>query len=264
MKNKGLIMTLIIIIAIIIIGLIFFLYAVLSGKFNMMLNFENLGKKSSNIIFDTSYELESIDNIEVLSTAGSVKFEESTDGKIKVIAYGQNSNDLKVSLNENKLKIDYSDYKNVSIGFNFYINDIIVYIPKEYSKEIIIDTDYGDVKIIDLEDATINIKDECGNINLGKIKNVTIKSDYGDVEIEEVLNKCTIESDCGNVKINKAQIQENSFIKSDYGDVKIKEINDIYVDAKTDMGDVDINKNNRQSEIVLKIENDCGNIKVKD
>lgn len=265
MKNKGLIITLIIILFIIIIGLIAFLYLSLSGKLNFQLGLKNWGTKSSNIIFDTSYELDSIDNLEILSSTGDINFEESTDGRIRIVAYGQNDNNLKVTLNENKLKVDYSEYKNVSIGFNFnsYINDIIVYIPKDYSKEINIDADYGDIEMIDLENATINIKEDCGSLKLGKVKNISIENDYGDVEIGEILNKFTIEAECGDVKIDKVQIAENSYIKSNYGDVKIKETNDIYIDAKTDFGDTKINTNNRHSEITLKIEADCGDIKIE-
>lgn len=264
MKNKGLIITLIIILLIIITGLIAFLYLNLSGKLNFQLIFKNLGKKSSDIIFDNSYELDSIDNLEILSSTGNINFKESTDRKIRVVAYGQNNDDLGVSLEKNKLKVDYSGNKNVSFGFNFYTNDIIIYMPKEYSKEITIDANYGDIEIIDLENATINIKEDCGNVKLGKVKNASIENNYGEVKIEEILNKFTIESDCGDIKIDKVQITENSYIKSDCGDVKIKETNDIYIDAKTDLGDVKINKNNRQSNITLKIEEDCGDIKIGD
>lgn len=38
--------------------------------------------------------------------------------------------------------------------------------------------------------------------------------------------------------------------------------NDIYIDAKTDLGDVDVNHNNRMSGITLKIKNNCGDIEV--
>lgn len=267
MKNKGLIITLIIILFIVIIGLTAFLYLSLSGKLNFQTSFKILGTKSSNIIFDNSYEIDSIDNLEILSSAGNINFKESTDDKIRVVAYGKNNEELKVSLEENKLKVNYSEYKSsnfyIGINVNFNINDIIIYIPKDYSKEINIDADYGDIEIIDLENATINIKEDCGNVKLGKVKNISIESNYGDVEITEILSKFTIESDYGDIKIEKVQITENSYIKSDYGNVKIKETNDIYIDAKTNLGDVNINTNNRHSEITLKIEGDCGDIKVE-
>lgn len=262
MKNKGLIITLIILLIIIIIGLISFLMLCLSGKFNIMNGFMNFGVKSKNIIYDEEFNLEEINNLEILSSAGSINFEESKDEKIRVVAYGQNSNDLKVNLNNKQLKVDYSEYKNNRFGFNVYVNDIIVYIPKDFLKEINIENRYGDCKIIDLENATINIDADCGNIKIGKIKNATITCDYGNIDIKSVLNKCCIESNCGNIKIDKVEINENSSIKSDYGDIKIKETNDIYVDAKVDLGDVKVKNNNRHSEIILEIESDCGNIKV--
>ena len=42
----------------------------------------------------------------------------------------------------------------------------------------------------------------------------------------------------------------------------IKSTNDIYIDAKTDAGDVKISKNNRKSDIELNIRTDAGDIKV--
>lgn len=263
MKNKGPIIFLIMILSIIIIGLIALLYIAVSSKINFLSEIRTWGTKSSNIIFDTSYELEAIDDLEVLSSAGDISIKESTDKKIRVVAYGQNNEDLKVSLEEKKLKLDYSNYRNIRWGFKNYINDIIIYIPKDYSKEINLDADYGDIDVNDLENAAINIEEDCGDVKLGKIKNVSIKNDYGDIEIESILNKFTIESSCGDIKIASIAIKENSSIKSEYGDVNIEETNDIYIDAKTDLGEVKVNKNNRYSKVFLKIENSCGDISVK-
>lgn len=187
---------------------------------------------------------------------------ESTDENIHIKVYGENPDELKVTFDNNELNIDYSGYTKKVFSFNFYTNDIIVYIPKEYSGQINIDSKYGDCKIIDLENATIEINEDCGDIELGKIKNVTIDSKYGDIDINSVSNRCTIESSCGDVNINKAEIKEDSSIESNLGDIKISETNDIYIDAKTDLGDTKVNTNNRHSEITLKIQNDCGDIKV--
>lgn len=57
-------------------------------------------------------------------------------------------------------------------------------------------------------------------------------------------------------------IRENSNIKSDYGNIEINNTNDIYIDAEVDLGKTKINKNNRNAEIVLKLECDCGNITI--
>ncbi|MCI8641420.1 MAG: DUF4097 domain-containing protein [Clostridia bacterium] len=260
MKNKCLIITMIILLSIIVIGLIALLYFVISGKHKFYIGL-NKEKTSEDIIYEESYELDKIDCIEVLSSAGNVKFEENTDGKIKVVVYGKNNGKLRVDLNNNKLRIDYPEKINF-FGINSYMNEIIVYVPQNYSKEIKIDLDYGNVEILDLEQATIDIKEDCGNVNLGKIKNVTIKNDYGDIEIEEVLNKLNIKSNCGNIKIDNVKLLEDSIIKSDLGDVIIDGTNDIFIDADVDLGDTKVNNNNRQAEITLEIKVDCGNIKV--
>lgn len=264
MKNKGVIVSLIIILAIIIIGLIVFLYLSLSGQFDLKFNYMSFNfKKSDNIIFDTSYEENLVENLEILSAAGDVKFEESVDEKIRIIAYGESDENIRVDLENGKLKIDYSNYKNSSFGFNFYTNDIIIYIPKDYDKEINLDLDYGDIEIIDLDNATINIKEDCGDVKVGNIKNLFVENDCGCVEVELISNKFSIDSDCGDIKINSIAINEDSYIKSSYGDVKIGETNDVYIDAKVDLGEVDIAQNNRYSETTLTIETDCGDIKIE-
>ena len=260
MKNKALIITMIILLSIIVIILIGLLYSVISGNHKFLFKFNN-GKRSENIIYDESYDSQTINNIEISSSAGNVNFEESIDGKIRVVAYGDNNEKLKVNNTNNELKIDHIQ-KNTFFMFNKYINDIIVYIPKNYDKTIEIDLDYGNVNVVDLENATINIKEDCGNIILGKIKNVTIKDDYGNVEIAEVLNKLNIKSDCGDINIDKIELKEDSTIKCDLGDVKIGETNNIFIDTDVDLGDVKVNTNNRHSGIILKVEVDCGNIKV--
>lgn len=263
MKNKGIIITLIILLAFIIIGLIIFLILSLTGKLHLFGRFNGFGTKSTDIIIDEKYKFEGIENIEVLSKAGDVTFKESTDNQIRIVVYGQDSSNCKISVNDGKIKIDYSKYYKYSwFGFFNYTNDIIVYIPNTYSNEINITNNYGECNLADLENATITIKSNCGEIKLGKARNVNLNCDYGNIEIDTILNKCIIESNCGDIKINNLQIQGNSSIESDLGNIKIKEINDIYVDVDVDLGDVNVNKNNRHSNIILKIESDCGNVKV--
>ena len=166
-------------------------------------------------------------------------------------------------MNQNNLTIDYTNkHPFVFFGIGTIKNDIIVYIPSNYRNEIKIKNDYGNCEMINLENATVNIDSDAGNVKLGKIKNATIKCDYGNVEIDEILNKCDIKVDCGNVEIGKISIQENSTIKADLGNVDIGEINDIYIDADVDLGKANINGNNRNSDITLKINCDLGNINV--
>ncbi len=257
MKNKLVIISLIIILSIIVIGLTVFLYMNLTDRIDIIGRYSN----NKNIIFDQIYE-ENINNLEIISTAGNISFEQSIDEKIRIVVYGKDTNNLEVTLKENNLKVDYSE-EHSFFSFGVNMKDIIVYIPKEYSNYIKVKANYGDIKMTDLENADVDIKEDCGDINLGKIKNAEIDNAYGDIKIDTVLNKCKIENDCGDIKIDSIQIHEDSSIEASLGDIKIVNTGEIYIDAKTDLGDININTNNRYSEITLKIKNSCGDIKVE-
>ena len=262
MKSRELIISLIVLLLILIVGLIAFLVFALNGNFK----FKNWGtKKRETVIFDESYDFAEIEKMEILSSAGDIKFIESMDDKIRVVVYGENAEDLTVDLKEHELRVDSSKYKHKKIffGFDFHLNDIIVYIPKNYEKEIDINAKYGDIEMLDLENATVRIEEDCGDVSLGKVKNAFVSNHYGDIEIAEIGNKVEIQSDCGDVKIDAINIMENSLVENNLGDIKIGKTNEIYIDAKTDLGDVKVNNNYRHSEITLKIENDCGDIKVE-
>ena len=84
----------------------------------------------------------------------------------------------------------------------------------------------------------------------------------GEVKIQEINNKCDIFVNAGNVQVTKLSIQEDSKIKADLGNVNISETNDVYIEGHVDLGNSNINDSNRNSNVTLKIECDCGNIKI--
>lgn len=264
MKNKGLIITLIILLSIIIFFLVMFLVMSLNGNINFKNGIFSIGSKSTNIIYDKQFELEDIQDIDIKQDAGDIIIKESENNNITVVLYGENEEGAQVELNNEKLSIDNTYNRNNFVLFNFGVttNDIIIYMPSSYSNEIKVKNDYGKCEMIDLENATVNIDCNAGNVELGKIKNATLKCDFGNIGIKEILNKCDIKANCGNIKIDKISIRENSNIKADFGDVDINSTNDIYIDADVDLGETNINKNNRSAEITLKINCDCGNVTV--
>ena len=259
MKNKSLIIVLIILLIIIIIGLIWFLG--ISIRNGSRFNFGNV-TVSKNKIFEQSYEKYNINNIEIVSNAGDVQIKQSQDDKINVIAYGERENALEVNSGTSKLKIEYKNNLHNFFGINTSKSQIIVYIPKEYENEINVDIDYGNLETDDLENATVNVKEDCGNIEIGKIKNANIKNDCGNVLIKSITNKLDISTDCGNIEIEQIDIKENSKLQCDLGNIKIGETNDIYIDSSVDLGKTNINRNNRQALVTLKVNVDCGNIEV--
>lgn len=264
MKNKGLIITLIILLSIIIFFLVIFLVMYLKGEINFKNGIFSMGSKSTNIIYDKQFELEDIKNIDVKQDAGDILVKETTEDYIKVVLYGENEGDAQVELNNGKLTIDNTHNKRSFAFFNFGVakNDIIIYVPSNYSNVINIKNDYGECELTDLENATVNIDCDAGNVELGKIRNATIKCDYGNVEVKEIMNKCEIKADCGNIQIDTISIKENSSIKADLGNVDINSTNDIYIDADVELGKTNIDKNNRNASVTLKINCDCGNVTI--
>lgn len=265
MKSKGLIITSIILLSIIIFFLVMFLVTYLNGGVNFRNRFISFGSKNTKIVYDKQFEMEDIKNIEIKQDAGDIIFKEATNDYIQVVLYGENENDVQVDLNNGKLNIDYTHKRRFAF-FNFgeIKNDIIIYIPSNYSNEIKINNSYGKCEMTDLKDATVNIDCDCGDVRIGAIRNATLKCDYGNIEIKEILNKCDIKADCGNIKIDTVSIKENSTIKADLGNVDINKTNDIYIDAEVDLGKANIARNNRNSSITLKINCDCGNIEIND
>lgn len=259
MKSKGMIIALIILLSVLIFFLVMFLVICLRGGMSFT-NF--MGNKNTKVIFDKTYEIENIEDIEINQDAGNITFKETQSANIQVVIYGENENDVTVELNNNKLSIEHK-VKTRFISFGFRTSDIIVYVPSNYGKQIKIKNNFGNSEILDLENATIDAKCSAGNITLGKIKNATIECNYGNIEIKEVLNKCDIKADCGDIKIGRMLIKEDSDIRVDLGNINIDETNDIYIETKVDLGEVNVNKNNRNSDITLKIKCDCGDINVE-
>lgn len=264
MKSKGLIITLIILLSIIIFFLVMFLVMYLNGNISFKNGIFNIGSKSKNIIYDKQFELENIKDIDIKQDAGDILFKETTEDYIKVVLYGEDEKDAHVELTNGKLTID-NTHNRRNFGFlNFQTtkNDIIIYVPSSYSNNVNIKNDYGECELADLENATVNIDCDAGNVELGKIRNANIKCDYGNIEIKEVMNKCDIKADCGNIQIDTISINEDSSIKADLGNVDINNTNDIYVDAVVSLGKININNNNRNANVTLKVNCDCGNVTI--
>lgn len=259
MKNKGLIITLIVLATITIVFSIAILavYFIGGKSFNIIL----WGSKTENVVFDKSFLADDIQSIEIKQDAGDVTIKESPNDEIRVILYGEREEDANVNLNDNKLTIDFSHKKKFK--FKEKLNDIVIYIPSNYSDEIKIVNNAGECNMGDFEETTIDFEFNAGNVVIGKIKNAKIKCDVGNIEINEVLNKCNIDSECGNIKIDTISIKENSSIKTNVGNVEINQANGVYIDGNANAGNANIKNNDRNAAITLKIDCDLGNIDVR-
>lgn len=292
MENKGLIVLLIILLTIISIVLLTGMFLMINGKFRF--NIFGGHKVSTELIAEEEYE-NKFKKVDIDTGAADVYIKESDSNKVKVLIYGEKE-DTKLEKTDEELKIDIHENKRHFFSFGVEMSKVEVYIPKDYKEKIIIKNaygnieigkflnaemeisedcgdisiqsakkaqiknDYGDIKLEEAEEA--DIKQSAGNVEVGKVKDIQVKNNFGDIKIKEVTNYIEADEDCGEIKIDKVTLNKNSRIKNNFGDVKIGNTNEIFIEAKTDMGDVKINNNYHKSDVSLKIDNDCGDIKV--
>lgn len=292
MKSKTGIILLIVLLIIICICLISFMINMINGKSVFRFGFGN--KVSEELIINEEYD-NTFKKIDITSEAGEIYVKTSSEEKVKVKIYGEKEK-TKVEISNDELTIISKEKKSGIFTFNNKIPKIEVYVPESYENTIKIKNNYGDIEVEKFANANIEIDEDCGDISVkeGKqvnIKNsygdiqlnkaieanikqsagdvkvdevndIDVKNNYGDIKIKNVYNSLKVEEDCGEVKIENININENSSIENNLGDIKIGSTNEVYINASIDLGDIKINQNYPKSEITLKIKNNCGDIKV--
>lgn len=255
MKNKGIKIVLIIILAILIIALVnFMIYAIInrnndySVKFSLIAFGDNTEK-----IFEKEYEPEELDKINVDVLSSNVIIEKADVDKIKVTAYGEKDEKINETINNNELSITKSKTK-VFIFAMFYWCDekIIIQVPNDCEQEFNIHTSSGDIAAPNLENNVINLESSSGKIECGNINNGNFKSSSGDITVGNG-NEITIQTSSGSIKagdFNKLSAEASSgdvevgkvgesTIKTSSGKILIESAKRLQAEASS--GEIDIN-----------------------
>ena len=295
MNNKTLKIILIIFLSLLVIGLSVFFVNILTNKDFRFGHFSFGHKVSNELVFNQEYEA-IFDIIKIDSKSSDIEIKEGNESKVKVVIYGD-KDETNVEVVNNKLNIKSNEKKCIGFCFNMTIAKIEVYLPSSYSGNINIENNYGDVNIGNFDNLILDAKLDAGDIKVdslksGKIKNsygdikilgyskeleidqdcgdvevsevdrIKLENNYGDIDIGKVNEYLQIKEDCGDVKIDSLNLKENSSIHNSYGDIKIGSTNEIYINAKTSLGDTKINNNYQKSYVTLTIDNSCGDIRV--
>lgn len=276
MRNKNLIISLIITFSIICLLLITLMTNIMNGNINLS-RFRFNSKVSNILIYDEVYE-NVFTTLNINSDASNIYVMNSNIDKVRVVIYGDKDK-LNVNTDNSELYIKSEAKKCFGFCFNTLLAKIEIYLPVNYEKDIIINNKYGDIEIESFIKADVNIRTNYGDVLVKKINNITIDADYGDIDvnsaneiiidsalgdinIDEVSGYLDISCDYGDIKIKNITISKNSKIDSALGDINIGNTNEIYIDAKTSLGDIKINNNSRLSDTVLTIKNACGDIRI--
>ena len=295
MNNKTLKIILIIFLSILVIGLSVFFVNILTNK-NFRFGHFSFGHKVSNeLVFNQEYETVFY-TIKIDSKSSDIEVKEGNESKVKVVIYGD-KDETNVEVVNNKLNIKSNEKGCIGFCFNMTIAKIEVYLPSSYSGNINIENNYGDVNIgnfdnlilyatLDAGDIKVdslktgkiknsygdikisgyskelNIDQDCGDVEVSEVDRIKLENNYGDINIGKVNEYLQIKEDCGDVEIASLNLKENSSIHNSYGDIKIGSTNEIYINAKTSLGDTKVNNNYQKSDVTLTIDNSCGDIRV--
>ena len=295
MNNKTPKIILIVFLSILVIGLSVFFVNILTNK-NFRFGHFSFGHKVSNeLVFNQEYETV-FDTIKIDSKSSDIEVKEGNESKVKVVIYGD-KDETNVEVVNNKLNIKSNEKGCIGFCFNMTIAKIEVYLPSSYSGNINIENNYGDVNIgnfdnlilyatLDAGDIKVdslktgkiknsygdikisgyskelNIDQDCGDVEVSEVDRIKLENNYGDINIGKVNEYLQIKEDCGDVEIASLNLKENSSIHNSYGDIKIGSTNEIYINAKTSLGDTKVNNNYQKSDVTLTIDNSCGDIRV--
>ena len=279
--NKGIVITLIILLSILAIGLIIGFIFLLNNNFNFNFKFDFNGKDME-LIESKEVKVDTIKNIEFKLKSMDVEIKQSEDDNIKVELYSNTDDNPKIEVVNDVIKVDQQNNKNINFGINMNRRKLVVYVPQEYAGEYNISLSSGDVKSeIDMSKNKVNMAatsgdlklgdvGECnitttsGNIKLGTAQdNLNVATTSGNIQVEKVTKVIKAKATSGNVIVNELNIKENSSIEVKSGNIEVNNnVSGCYVNASTRSGNSKVNKSDRMSTIELKLETTSGNIKV--
>ena len=292
--NKGLRITLITLLSILLIfvlGIMIFLF-----KGNYEFSTFNFSFGESKTLVEEK-EIYNIKKLNIEANRGDVLVESSEEyiNSIKVELYSDHAEEYEITEKDNEIKVVLKDKRIVTM-FGSNGSRIKIYVPTTYDKDVVIINKTGDINIGKLSNSNLNIKLTTGDIKVKEAKSiisslttgdvelnkvgkaditattgdidindaniVKVKLTTGDITLGDVNGSLDITSTTGDIEVDSANLTENSNIKSGTGDVEIKSTTNCYIEAKANIGDTKVNNNDRKSDIVLTITSRVGDIRV--
>ncbi|MBE6160820.1 MAG: DUF4097 domain-containing protein [Firmicutes bacterium] len=261
MKNKGIIIFLITLLLCLTIFISTLFVLLLNGKVNLG-KLQMFAKSANKEIYNNTLD-DFPKNIVIDVDSANINIKHSKDEKVHLIVYGdENKNKLDVNNTNSTLKIKYKRHNCHFMCFNIKKGKIDLFIPEFYDGDFNIKSDVGDIYLDSFINSYLNIDADVGNVNVKDINITKIKSDVGNVNVNNITGYFDIDVDTGDITIDYANIDRDSKINVDVGEITVNNIDDINIDAKTDVGEKNIKNNNKNSDITLKVRNDVGDINI--
>ncbi len=178
-------------------------------------------------------------NIQFESSSGKIECGNINNGKLK-----SSSGNISVA-NGNEVEIQASSGSIKAGNFN----------------KITAEASSGKIEIGTIEEGTV--KTSSGRITIEGAKKIQAEASSGKIDINTIEEYCHLTTSSGSIDVDSLNITENSYISAKSGSVSIKSKNDIYVEANSNSGGIDIKNNNRKSDIELKVTTTSGSINIE-
>ena len=233
--QKGLIITLIIILSVIALLFTACLVFLISHNGETKFIFPHKASKNSKIVKDESYSLSEIDSIQIQVASSDVTFYEAEDDQLRICQKSNQEINEKyfytAEVSGSKLNVKGGDSHYGFHLFAFSIPDSIyeIYLPKSYVQNLEVSSASGDMLV---------------DTNL-TLKNITLKTASGDIAMpqETKAESLAISSISGEIEIASAVAEKETNISTTSGDMKIDSLssND-KVELSSVSGNIDIEK----------------------
>ncbi len=254
----------------------------------------NIFDYKTELIYEKDFNNSDINSFDISSDLSDVVIKKSNEEAIAVKVYGDKEDEVTTNVKDNNLYIVNDNSTTICLFFCMMNSRIEIMVPNsEYNNlkvkiasgdidvediifnNITASSKSGDIKLnkatkvdIDLVSGDINFKEidngkittVSGDITGNNVNEITAKVVSGDIEISNISKSCQISTTSGSILISNLNISSNSTLKTISGDIRVSKANDIYFDASTVSGDIYIEKNNRFSEIEVKISTTSGDV----
>ena len=234
------------------------------------------------IIYDNTFEKIASINVDVNSY--DVELKESNNDTIKVEISGSKKNQDKFHVEEENGNLTINENgSSVCIGFCLD-GTITIYLPNQdityhhksssgniYSdidlRSVVINTTSGDITLKNINDGTVsstsgninirnanklNVSATSGDISLDEPKNLVANTQSGNIKVRSITSKMDITTTSGDINISSLSIKEDSKAEAKSGNIDIKLDKDVFIDATTRSGNIDIDNTNTNPTLTIK------------
>lgn len=238
--------------------------------------------EKSVIIYDNTFEKIASINVDV--TSYDVELKESNNDTIKVEISGSKKNQDKFHVEEENGNLTINENgSSVCIGFCLD-GTITIYLPNQdiayhhksssgniYSdidlRSVVINTTSGDITLKNINDGTVsstsgninirnanklNVSATSGDISLDEPKNLVANTQSGNIKVRSITSKMDITTTSGDINISSLSIKEDSKAEAKSGNIDIKLDKDVFIDATTRSGNIDIDNTNTNPTLTIK------------